>query len=84
MLASLTHRLVASGMVTLPERTTRMFRSFTVTDTYTDARGDFGIECLWGTDEAPVAVLRVTAPHQMAYTWCKVGMQRRCRACVGI
>lgn len=71
-------------MVTLPERTTRMFRSFTVTDTYTDARGDFGIECLWGTDEAPVAVLRVTAPHQMAYTWCKVGMQRRCRACVGI
>lgn len=61
-------------MVTLPDKTTRMYRSFTVTDTYADVRGDFGVECLWGTDEAPAAVLRITAPQQMAYTWCKVGI----------
>ncbi len=43
-----------------------------MTDTYVNEHGDFSIECLWGRDELPTAVLRITSPGQMAYDWCKV------------
>lgn len=65
-------RLVASGTLSLPDRSKSVIDSFTATDTYVNEHGDFSIECLWGTDELPTAVLRITSPGQMAYTWCKV------------